>query len=113
METALRMTASYPRIPYGEMSFRRIRVNGWLYVDKTRYLRPLEDERHVFFIRPRPPGASASPAGAAPEGLNEGMIGPPHMADEGPASIPEVVRLALHEIHLVPAGAGKEHDAVA
>ena len=53
METALRMTASYPRIPYGEMSFRRIRVNGWLYVDKTRYLRPLEDERYVFFIRPR------------------------------------------------------------
>ena len=43
---------SYPRIPYGEMSFRRIRVNGWLYVDKTRYLRLLEDERHVFFIRP-------------------------------------------------------------
>ena len=58
METALRMTASYPRIPYGEMSFRRIRVNGWLYVDKTRYLRPLEDERYVFFIRPRRFGKS-------------------------------------------------------
>ena len=58
METALRMTAPYPRIPYGEMSFRRIRVNGWLYVDKTRYLRPLEDERYVFFIRPRRFGKS-------------------------------------------------------
>ena len=58
METALRMIASYPRIPYGEMSFRRIRVNGWLYVDKTRYLRPLEDERYVFFIRPRRFGKS-------------------------------------------------------
>ena len=52
------MTASYPRIPYGEASFRRIRVNGWLYVDKTRYLRPLEDERYVFFIRPRRFGKS-------------------------------------------------------
>ena len=52
------MTAPYPRIPYGEMSFRRIRVNGWLYVDKTRYLRPLEDERYAFFIRPRRFGKS-------------------------------------------------------
>ena len=52
------MTASYPRIPYGEASFRRIRVNGWLYVDKTRFLRPLEDERYVFFIRPRRFGKS-------------------------------------------------------
>ena len=51
-------TAPYPRIPYGEMSFRRIRVNGWLYVDKTRYLRSLEDERYVFFIRPRRFGKS-------------------------------------------------------
>ncbi len=52
------MTTPWPRIPYGEMSFRRIRVNGWLYVDKTRYLRPLEDERYVFFIRPRRFGKS-------------------------------------------------------
>ena len=58
METALRMTASYPRIPYGEMSFPRIRRNGWLYVDKTRYLRPLEEERYAFFIRPRRFGKS-------------------------------------------------------
>ena len=50
--------APWPRIPYGEMSFRRIRVNGWLYVDKTRFLRPLEDERYVFFIRPRRFGKS-------------------------------------------------------
>ncbi len=52
------MTAPWPRIPYGEASFRRIRVNGWLYVDKTRFLRPLEDERYVFFIRPRRFGKS-------------------------------------------------------
>ena len=51
-------TASYPRIPYGEASFPRIRRNGWLYVDKTRFLRPLEDERYVFFIRPRRFGKS-------------------------------------------------------
>ena len=58
METALRMTAPWPRIPYGEMSFPRIRRNGWLYVDKTRFLRPLEEERYVFFIRPRRFGKS-------------------------------------------------------
>ena len=58
METALRVTAPWPRIPYGEMSFPRIRRNGWLYVDKTRYLRPLEDERYLFFIRPRRFGKS-------------------------------------------------------
>ncbi len=47
------MTAPYPRIPYGEADFMRIRVNRWLYVDKTRFLRPLEDERYAFLIRPR------------------------------------------------------------
>ena len=47
-----------PRIPYGEASFRRIRVNGWLYVDKTRFLRPLEEERYAFLIRPRRFGKS-------------------------------------------------------
>ena len=53
------MTVAYPRIPYGEASFRRIRTNGWLHVDKTRYLRPLEEEeRYVFFIRPRRFGKS-------------------------------------------------------
>ena len=52
------VTAPWPRIPYGEMSFPRIRRNGWLYVDKTRFLRPLEDERYAFFIRPRRFGKS-------------------------------------------------------
>ena len=52
------VAAPWPRIPYGEASFRRIRVNGWLYVDKTRFLRPLEEERYVFFIRPRRFGKS-------------------------------------------------------
>ena len=47
------MPISYPRIPYGMGNFRAIREEGFLYVDKTRFLRPLEDHRHVFLIRPR------------------------------------------------------------
>ena len=48
----------YPRIPYGEASFSRIRLNRWLYVDKTRFLRRLEQERYVFLNRPRGFGKS-------------------------------------------------------
>ena len=47
------MVPAYPRIPYGEADFRRIRLNGWLYVDKTRFLRRLEEERYALLIRPR------------------------------------------------------------
>ena len=42
-----------PAIPYGLAYFKGIRREGCLYVDKTRFLRPLEQERFVFFIRPR------------------------------------------------------------
>ena len=52
------MAASYPRIPYGEADFKRIRLNGWLYVDKTHFVHALEDERYVFLIRPRRFGKS-------------------------------------------------------
>jgi hypothetical protein len=52
------MTASYPRIPYGEADIRRIRLRGWLYVDKTRFLRKLEGESYAFLIRPRRFGKS-------------------------------------------------------
>ena len=52
------MPASYPRIPYGEADFKRIRVNGWLYVDKTRFVHALEDEHYAFLIRPRRFGKS-------------------------------------------------------
>ena len=46
---------THPRIPYGEADFRRIRLNRWLYVDKTRFLRRLEEqERYAFLIRPAP-----------------------------------------------------------
>ena len=41
----------YPLIPYGWADFRAMRLERRLYVDKTRFLRPLEDERFVFLIR--------------------------------------------------------------
>ena len=49
---------AHPRIPYGESDFRRIRLRRWLYVDKTRFLRRLEQERYAFLIRPRRFGKS-------------------------------------------------------
>ena len=52
------MSASYPLIPYGWADFRAIRLEGRLYVDKTRFLRPLEDERFTILIRPRRFGKS-------------------------------------------------------
>ena len=52
------MHPAHPRIPYGEADFRRIRWNRWLYVDKTRFLRRLEEERYAFLIRPRRFGKS-------------------------------------------------------
>jgi len=52
------MPPTYPRIPYGEADFKRIRLNRWLYVDKTRFVHALEDERYVFLIRPRRFGKS-------------------------------------------------------
>ncbi len=52
------MLTAHPRIPYGESDFQRIRRNRWLYVDKSRFLRRLEEERYVFLIRPRRFGKS-------------------------------------------------------
>ena len=43
----------YPPIPYGRGNFRSVRLDGCLYVDKTRFIRTLEQKRFVFFIRPR------------------------------------------------------------
>ena len=50
--------AAYPAIPYGQAHFEGIRREGCLYVDKTRFIRQLESERHVFLIRPRRFGKS-------------------------------------------------------
>ena len=47
-----------PAHSYGEADFRRIRRNRWLYVDKTPFLRRLEEERYAFLIRPRRFGKS-------------------------------------------------------
>ncbi len=52
------MSASYPLIPYGWADFRAIRLENRLYVDKTRFVHALEDERYVFLIRPRRFGKS-------------------------------------------------------
>ena len=49
---------AHPRIPYGQSDFRRIRLRKWLYVDKTRFLRRLEQEDYVLLIRPRRFGKS-------------------------------------------------------
>ena len=48
-----RAPAPFPAIPYGLAYFKGIRREGCLYVDKTRFLHALEQERFVFFIRPR------------------------------------------------------------
>ena len=47
------MPPAWPLIPYGWSDFRAIRLERRLYVDKTRFLRALEDERYVFLVRPR------------------------------------------------------------
>ena len=44
---------THPLIPYGRADFKKIRLEGCLYVDKTRFVRRIEAERHVFFICPR------------------------------------------------------------
>ena len=51
-------TPAYPHIPYGQADFRRIRLRRWLYVDKTRFMRRLEQEHYAFLIRPRRFGKS-------------------------------------------------------
>ena len=43
----------YPSVPYGRASFPSVRRDSCLYVDKTSFIRQLENERYVFFIRPR------------------------------------------------------------
>ncbi len=46
-------------IPYGISDFRRIRNEGYYYVDKTRYLARMEErDSFIFFVRPRRFGKS-------------------------------------------------------
>ena len=47
------------KMPYGIADFKRIRNEGWYYVDKTEYLAKLEErDSFVFFVRPRRFGKS-------------------------------------------------------
>ena len=47
------------KIPYGIMDFRRLRREGYYYVDKTEYLAQMEArDSFVFFVRPRRFGKS-------------------------------------------------------
>ena len=52
------MSSPFPAIPYGRADFEAIRREGCLYVDKTRFLHALEQERYAFLIRPRRFGKS-------------------------------------------------------
>ena len=52
------MSAPFPAIPYGWANFEALRREGCLYVDKTRFLHALEQERYAFLIRPRRFGKS-------------------------------------------------------
>ncbi len=48
-----------PRIPYGIKDFKRIRSEGYYYVDKTAFIRRMEErDSFVFFARPRRMGKS-------------------------------------------------------
>ena len=51
-EASLR-DALLPKIPYGRADFRGIRLDGSLYMDKTCFVRQLEEHNYVLFIRPR------------------------------------------------------------
>ena len=52
------MSAPFPAIPYGWANFEALRREGCLYVDKTRFIHALEQERYAFLIRPRRFGKS-------------------------------------------------------
>ena len=52
------MSGTHPQIPYGWADFQAMRRERTLYVDKTRFLHDLEQERYAFLIRPRRFGKS-------------------------------------------------------
>ncbi|MDR1169426.1 MAG: AAA family ATPase, partial [Prevotellaceae bacterium] len=53
-------TRLFKRLPYGNSDFRDIILQGYAYIDKTRFIEDLEkeDNRNHFFIRPRKFGKS-------------------------------------------------------
>jgi hypothetical protein len=50
----------YKRLPYGNSNYKSIRTENYAYVDKTIYIKMLENEtnKNLFFIRPRKFGKS-------------------------------------------------------
>ncbi len=41
------------KIPYGISGFERIRKQGYKYIDKTKYIRAIEEEPYCMYVRPR------------------------------------------------------------
>ena len=60
MTTAVRKPL--PPIPHRMADFSAIRREGCLYVDKTRFVRELENDRYVFLLRPPRFGKTTSRA---------------------------------------------------
>lgn len=51
--------AAHPKVPYGVMDFRRIREKGYCPVDRTSYIRKMEERGGFdFFARSRRMGKS-------------------------------------------------------
>lgn len=47
------------KIPYGESNFKKVREQGFVYIDKTEHIAALEDQgSHLFLLRPRRFGKS-------------------------------------------------------
>ena len=47
------------QIPYGVKDFKRIRLESFYYVDKTAFIRKMEERANfLFFVRPRRFGKS-------------------------------------------------------
>ena len=46
------------KVPYGEADFYAVRTQGYLYIDKTKYIENLEQNKKVTYTRPRRFGKS-------------------------------------------------------
>ena len=46
------------KVPYGSSDFKAIRTEGYIYIDKTKYLERLEEQKYVIYVRPRRFGKS-------------------------------------------------------
>ena len=46
------------KVPYGEVDFKRIRTEEYIYIDKTMYIEKLEQNSKIIYTRPRRFGKS-------------------------------------------------------